>query len=178
MLTDYDLPDGHGLELLEPPPGVPVILVTGAGDEELAATALRAGASDYLVKDLDRDYLQGLVATLETVRRRHASERERSMLEQALRNLNDAVYLVDAEGRLTYVNESFCHTYGYRAEEAQGQPSEQLWAPPEAGELVPLVPHQLPSGGQQGECRHRRRDGSVFARARPLHVGCGRRTGD
>jgi PAS domain S-box-containing protein len=57
VLTDFDLPDGNGLELLqaiqkiEPVKKIPVILMTGQGDERLAVQAMKLGASDYLVKD-------------------------------------------------------------------------------------------------------------------------------
>ena len=54
VLTDLNLPDGTGLELLaeirrRELPCI-VILLTGLGDEETAVAALRAGADDYLIK--------------------------------------------------------------------------------------------------------------------------------
>jgi DNA-binding NtrC family response regulator len=62
VLTDLRLPDGSGLDLLKEirkmslPPAV--VLVTGQGDEQVAVAALKAGASDYLVKQ--SDYLHRL----------------------------------------------------------------------------------------------------------------------
>ena len=62
ILSDLRLPDGTGLDLLkkvrerEAPPAV--VLVTGQGDEEVAVTALKAGAADYQVKQ--SDYLHRL----------------------------------------------------------------------------------------------------------------------
>ena len=62
ILTDLRLPDGTGLELLQKvrerssPPAV--VLVTGQGDQEVAVTALKSGAADYLVKQ--SDYLHRL----------------------------------------------------------------------------------------------------------------------
>ena len=54
VLTDLNLPDGHGLELLAEirRRGLPlaVVVLTGQGDEDLVMTALRAGADDYLAK--------------------------------------------------------------------------------------------------------------------------------
>ncbi len=56
ILLDHQLPDTTGIELLgtlRVRAGRPsVILITGNGDEALAATALRLGADDYLIKDL------------------------------------------------------------------------------------------------------------------------------
>src|SRR5215216_5337039 len=55
VLTDLRLPDGSGLDLLkkvkELQPAPAVVLVTGQGDEQIAVTALKTGASDYLVKE-------------------------------------------------------------------------------------------------------------------------------
>ena len=55
IMLDYRLPDGHGHQLLEEtreldrPPLA--IMVTGHGDENIAALSLRLGASGYVVKD-------------------------------------------------------------------------------------------------------------------------------
>ncbi|MCW3787481.1 response regulator [Plebeiibacterium sediminum] len=54
-LLDINLPDGYGTELLvdlveNNSPAV-IIMLTGAGDEEVAVTALKSGADDYIVKD-------------------------------------------------------------------------------------------------------------------------------
>ena len=55
ILLDHQLPDAGGLDLIPAIRAAPshpaVILITAYGDETLAATALRLGADDYLVKD-------------------------------------------------------------------------------------------------------------------------------
>jgi two-component system NtrC family sensor kinase len=67
VLSDYRLPDGTGLELVEliKQGGwlVPVVLVTGSGDPETAVRLLKAGAADYVVKR--SGYLETLPAVLE-----------------------------------------------------------------------------------------------------------------
>lgn len=64
-LLDFSLPDGDGLEFLalinQASGGVklPVVMLTGQGDERIAATAIKLGAADYLVKqDLTATALQ------------------------------------------------------------------------------------------------------------------------
>ncbi|NEQ40910.1 MAG: response regulator [Okeania sp. SIO3I5] len=55
-LVDVNLPDGDGLEFLEaiatnyPKDKLPVIVLTGVGDERVAVRAMKLGAADYLVK--------------------------------------------------------------------------------------------------------------------------------
>ena len=74
VLLDHQLPDTTGLELLaslRSREGRPsIILITGNGDESLAASALRQGADDYLIKDQSLPKL--LPQVLERVRRTRA----------------------------------------------------------------------------------------------------------
>jgi phosphoserine phosphatase RsbU/P len=54
VLLDLNLPDSLGAdtfrEVLDRAPGVPVVVLSGRDDEELAITAIHHGAQDYLVK--------------------------------------------------------------------------------------------------------------------------------
>lgn len=54
VLLDLNLPDSHGAEtfrnLLSRAPGVPVVVLSGQDDEELATKAVHQGVQDYLVK--------------------------------------------------------------------------------------------------------------------------------
>ncbi len=56
VLLDMNLPDGDGLEFLEAISTdqlinkLPVIMLTGSGDERIAVRAMKLGAADYLVK--------------------------------------------------------------------------------------------------------------------------------
>lgn len=54
VLLDLNLPDSRGAEtfrkILSKAPGVPVVVLSGQDDEELAAKAVHQGVQDYLVK--------------------------------------------------------------------------------------------------------------------------------
>lgn len=54
VLLDLSLPDGHGLSnierMLQAAPALPLVVLTGTDDEQLAMKAVHAGAQDYLVK--------------------------------------------------------------------------------------------------------------------------------
>jgi DNA-binding NtrC family response regulator len=54
VLLDLNLPDSHGAQtfrnVLNQAPGVPVVVLSGMEDEELALEALHQGVQDYLVK--------------------------------------------------------------------------------------------------------------------------------
>ena len=64
-LTDMQLPDGLGLELLthigKSYPGTPVAVITAHGSAENAVAALKAGAFDYLAKPVSLQQLRDLV---------------------------------------------------------------------------------------------------------------------
>ena len=58
VISDYNLPDGTGLELaknarIPEEVGFPLIILTGLGSEKLAVQALKSGVMDYVVKDTE-----------------------------------------------------------------------------------------------------------------------------
>jgi len=104
-LVDLHMPRRSGLDLLQTLGktriGVPVIMMTGAGDVPSAVRAIKAGAIDFIEKPLERDRLLEAVRAAfahsrdRVSRRRTASafhqrldrltEREREVLEHLLR---------------------------------------------------------------------------------------------
>lgn len=82
VLLDYRMPDMNGLEILqeirERGIHVPVVMVTGHGDEETAVQALKLGASDYIVKR--EGYLTQLPSTIESVIAQWALANEKEVL--------------------------------------------------------------------------------------------------
>lgn len=66
-LTDMNLPDGNGIELVEHiqshHPGVPVAMITAYGSVDTAIRALKAGAFDFVSKPIELERLRGLVNT-------------------------------------------------------------------------------------------------------------------
>jgi two-component system, NtrC family, response regulator PilR len=66
-LTDMQLPDGDGLELVkwiqQYSPSVPVAVITAHGNMEIAVRALKLGAFDFVSKPLDLAGLRKLVAS-------------------------------------------------------------------------------------------------------------------
>ncbi len=81
LLLDLSLPDGWGLDLMaevrENAPEMPVLVLTGRDDEELAVNAVQQGAQDYLVKS---QVDSGAALLPRAVR--YAIERQRFLLEQ------------------------------------------------------------------------------------------------
>ena len=101
VLLDYVLGDGTGLDLLDELGDTPAILMTGAGNEEIAVETMRHGAYDYLIKDADRKYLDILPSIIENVVARKRGEKTIRENEVRYRTLfeaaNDAIFIFDGE---------------------------------------------------------------------------------
>ena len=84
-VVDYQLPDVSGMDVLASLAAldVPVIMVTGRGDERVAVQALKSGAVDYLVKD--DGYLRRLPQAVigAVTRSRLARENQRLLADRA-----------------------------------------------------------------------------------------------
>lgn len=89
LLLDYRLPGASATDVLKELCQVrgfdlPIILVTGHGDEEIARQSLKLGAADYVVKS--SGYLQRLPTVIENVwLRAESNRRERVLLEERTR---------------------------------------------------------------------------------------------
>ncbi len=89
VLIDYHMPVCSGIEVIRIMAGrgshPPAIMVTGNGNEKVAVEALRLGASDYIVKDVDMGYLQLLPMVIEKVLVKERLLREKELMFAVIR---------------------------------------------------------------------------------------------
>ncbi len=130
VITDYNLGDGTAFEIFDLLEDTLFILATGAGDEEIAVKALRAGAYDYLVKDKDRNYLKVLPLTIEQAYKRKQKDERLRLLEAVVVNANDAVLITTAHDindlKVVYANAAFSAISGYDINEMDGHSPKQM----------------------------------------------------
>jgi two-component system chemotaxis response regulator CheY len=65
ILCDIRMPKVNGIECIDflkkEAPGIPVVVVTGYPDTEMAANLMKKGIRDYLVKPVEKEKLLGTV---------------------------------------------------------------------------------------------------------------------
>ncbi len=90
ILLDYHLPDMNGLTFLDALRNdlgdipVPVMMLTGADNAAVAVDSMKRGAQDYLVKDVNRQYLELLPAVIQRVLRERRTLMEKKQVEAEL----------------------------------------------------------------------------------------------
>jgi len=109
LVLDHNLPGMNGLEtfraLKEKSDLPPVIMLTGAGSEILAVTALQAGMDDYIIKDPNQGYLQLLPLKLYDVKMRCDIRRAHRQAQVQLKQAHDAL-----EGMVARRTKELAHT--------------------------------------------------------------------
>lgn len=89
LLVDYNMPFLGGVDVLRTLASKgafpPTIMVTGEGNEEVAVQALKLGAADYVVKDVEMRYLELLPVIIDRVLYKQQLLKERQLMEEAIR---------------------------------------------------------------------------------------------
>ena len=188
LLLDLSLPDSDGLDTLHRAqavaPDVPVVVISGTRNPQLAAAAIQAGAQDYLVKSeisspvVERVIRYAIDRRAAEVRRRHAEEARRisderfHLLSSAS---NDTIWDWNVTTNELWWNENLEKVFGYRP--AEVEPTLESWTsrvhPEDLDEVMRAV-HAAIDGGEElfvAEYRFRRKSGTyayVFDRGRVI----------
>jgi PAS domain S-box-containing protein len=132
IVADYSLPDYNGVEAMklarQKELDTPILLVSGTIGEEAAIESLKAGATDYVLKQWPERLVPAVRRAL-----REAEERKNRLLaetklmrrERLFRALSenalDIVTVINREGKFNYNSPSVARVLGYQPEELMGQ---------------------------------------------------------
>ncbi|SEN94177.1 PAS domain S-box-containing protein [Halorientalis persicus] len=113
VVTAYSVADGSGIDLIERvqerDDDVPTILFTGRGSERIASQATQAGVSDYIPIQSEQDDFEILAARIETLvdaaRQRQRADALSNRFRRTIERTTDAIYAVDSDWRIEYMNE-------------------------------------------------------------------------
>jgi two-component system, cell cycle sensor histidine kinase and response regulator CckA len=128
IITDYRMPRFDGLTALklalEKAPFIPVIIMTGAINEDTAVECMKAGAANYVIKEQLKRLSQAVLHALEEKRillERHKAELALRESEERYRTLvhtlPDALTVADINGNVVYEAPTTLRFYGYDVDE-------------------------------------------------------------
>jgi len=172
IISDYSLPEFDGLQALrlarEYDAAIPFIVFTGSINEETAVACMKAGATDYVLKDRIARLPFAVKEALEQRKTRLAKEvAEQALAEEAIRRRilieqsRDGIVVLDQNGKVYEANQRFADMLGYSAEEMSELHVwdwDFQWTREELLEKIRLVD----VSGDHFETRHRRKNGTVY----------------
>ena len=152
IVSDYDMPGTDGLEFLavarERCPGIPFVLVTGKGSEEIASEAISAGVTDYLRKRGGREQyailanrIRNAVAGYRTACEAAHHRRVSELVRDVTRALVGATSRDEVEGAVcSHVADSEPYLFAWIGDvDAAGRVRPRTWAGVEDGYLDELT---------------------------------------
>ncbi len=129
ILSDYSIPGYSGMAALRHVRAnsqiLPFIILSGILSEEQAVEILKAGATDYIIKQrLNRLAPAVKRALEEAAQKEKLRDKEERVREQAalLDKARDAIVLVDMRQRILYWNKSAERIFGWEEREVIGEP--------------------------------------------------------
>ncbi len=169
VLSDYFLPGGtvvdiqqwiaeHGLD-------VPVIVMSGQGDEKIAAETFKLGAYEYVVKS--EETLSSISLAVDAALKRNELERRAQILQQIVEHASDVIVTMSLEGAVLTANRAAEHMLGYVPKEIVGEPSTTLF--PDCNimeEIAPLLEPGASKPSWQMELNARHKNGTLI----PVHL--------
>ena len=128
VLLDLSLPDSSGVGTFtaahKAAPDVPIIILSGVDDEDLALQTVQLGAQEYLVKGRINSQVlhRALRYAIERARGEAALAHERDLLGTLLENIPDRIYFKDRRSRFIRINRALTELLGLKKpEDAYGK---------------------------------------------------------
>jgi PAS domain S-box-containing protein len=122
ILADYSLPQFDALRALrllqERGLDIPFIIVSGTIGEELAVSAMKEGAADYLLKDRLARMGQVVAQALEQKQLREAKRQAEERYRAIFDNTVEGIFQITSNGRFITANRALARMLGYESPDA------------------------------------------------------------
>jgi PAS domain S-box-containing protein len=145
---------------------VPVIVVTGRGDEEIAVLMMKAGASDYRIKghltpELIEESIKDALVQQERFHGVIEKERQFILKDMAIKSSLNGVCIMNPQGIISYLNPSFVDMWEYPSDqEIIGKRFQDFFSPPER--IDEIFVYLQTKKSWMGELVARKKDGTLF----------------
>ncbi|MEM1433957.1 MAG: response regulator [Pseudomonadota bacterium] len=148
LILDLNMPGMDGVDVLRELSTMTLptktIVFTGTQDFELVAQIVRLGAYDFLTKPSPPTQLLAAVRRAteladleaENERNRQAAEQANALREFLVEATLDFVYVLDANGKFTYLNNKLEHLFNRAGNNLQGQPWFHLFGTRQPSEAL------------------------------------------
>lgn len=148
VLSDFNILGFEGLQVIDEVRarrlGIPVVIVTGTGSEEVAVASMKRGAADYVIKTTS--HIQKLPHTIVAAVQKEQLERERRQAQLKLQrneehfralieNARDLITVCDATGTIRYQSASVERVLGRAVQDVLGVPLFSLAHPEDRDRL-------------------------------------------
>jgi PAS domain S-box-containing protein len=134
ILLDRKLPDSSAEQLLPRlkarARGCDVIIITGHADLDSAITAIRLGATDYLLKPINPDVLRICLNRIAENRRLlRAKQQSESAFRQLVEAAPSMIVILRPDGSIAYFSPFAEKAFGWRPNDVMGQDFARLFLP-------------------------------------------------
>ena len=184
ILSDFNMPSFDGLSALKIAQGIcpytPFIMVTGSINEDTAVECMKAGATDYVLKDSLKRLGTAITNALKQKKLSiQKFESEKRLIESEksyyglFNSVSEAIYILNANGEFIAINAGTEKMYGYSTEEMIGKTLEFLSADGfnDFEKISQMLVDIFTSGKtQQFDFWGKRKNGDIF----PKEVICNR----
>jgi PAS domain S-box-containing protein len=165
ILSDYSLPQFDAMTALELTrarrPFTPFVIVTGSRTEETAVECMKAGATDYVLKD----HLSRIAPAIWSAREHKHAEMElrqnQEMFRLITQNVTDLIAVLDINGKRLYNSRSYENVLG-ESERLRGTDAFAEIHPDDRDRIRHIFDQTIRTGnGQRTEYRFLLKDGSI-----------------
>jgi len=173
-LVDYNLPVVSGLQLInilrDNGMHIPVIILTGAGNEKIAANVLKAGAFDYIIKSTGDDYLHHICRSVREALHKQQKKAQhkvlfakRELVQKVFDVSREGIIVTNAENIIEAVNPAFTEITGYSYDETVGKNPKMLQSGKHDEQFYKLLWQSINTSDHwKGEIWNKKKSGEIY----------------
>jgi PAS domain S-box-containing protein len=117
LISDHQLGDGTAFDVINMKLNAPIIVTTGHGNEEIAVKVMKLGAKDYLIKDMEANYLKVLPFIIENAIKHNKDEESLLRFAGIVESMDDAIIYCSLDGNILSWNPGAEKMFGYLSAE-------------------------------------------------------------